>query len=193
MGKFLDGLALAGLNDLTILLLQFGHGHGSCAAGALVAGYMDALDVRELFNGLKHNNHHDGGAVGVGNDAAGTVERVLGIALGHNQGHIGVHAEGRAVVNHHSAILGDGLGKLQTGVASGTGEGNVHILEVVVVLQQLYLNLLSTEIIFGAGTAGRAEQHQFVKGEVSLFQHSQELLSYSSAGTYNSYFHFFLP
>ena len=49
--------------------------------------------MREFLDWLEDNDHHDGGAVGVGNDVSRAVECVLGIALGYNEGHIVVHAE----------------------------------------------------------------------------------------------------
>ena len=100
------------VHQLAILLLQLCHGSSACARSALVAGDVYALDVAEMLERLQHYNHHDSGAVRVGDDAARTVQSVLGVALGHNQWHVVAHAESRRVVDHHGAVLGDGLGEL---------------------------------------------------------------------------------
>ena len=109
--------------------------------------------MRQLVDGLEHHNHHDGGAVGVGDDVAGTVERVLGVPLRHHEGHILIHAESAGVVDHHSTILGDGLSKLQAGAATSRCQGDVHVLKVVVVLQEFHLVLFTTEVVFRSGAS----------------------------------------
>ena len=150
VGKLLDGLYLTLFYHLLILLLQFGHSSGTSTRSALVRRNVDALDVRDFLQWLKHHDHHNGGAVGVGNDATRTVQRILGIALGHHQGYIVVHAESAGVVNHHSTILRDGLGKLLRRAGTSRGEGNVDILEIVVMLEQLHSQLLTAEGVFRA-------------------------------------------
>ena len=47
--EFLDGLHLAGLYNLLVLLLQFGHSGGTGTRGTLVRSDMDALDVAQLL------------------------------------------------------------------------------------------------------------------------------------------------
>ena len=168
----------------------FSHGSRTRSARALVAGHVDALDVAETLQRLQNHDHHDGGAVGVGDDAARTVQGVLSVALGHHQGHVVVHAEGRAVVNHHTAVFCDVGGKFLAGAGTGTGEGDVDVLEVIVVLQQLHLQFLATEGVCSAGTALRAEQHQFIHREISLVEQAQKLLAHGARSAHNSYFHF---
>ena len=68
--------------------------------------------MAELLERLQYHYHHDGGAVRVGDDVARTVESVLGVALGHHQRHVVTHAERAGIVNHHGAVLCDGLGEL---------------------------------------------------------------------------------
>ena len=150
---------------------------------------MYALDMRQVFKGLQGNNHHDCGAVGVGDDAARTYKSILGIAFGHNQRHIIVHAERAGIVYHYGSVLRYGLGKFLAGATSGTCEGNVNALEVVVVLQELHSYFLATESVFASRTSLTAEEQQLVNREVSLVEHSQELLSYCATGTNNSYSH----
>ena len=147
VGELLHGLHLARLDHLLILLLQFGHGGSTGTRGTLIRRDVDALDVRDILQGLQHYYHHDGRTVGVGNDATGTLQCILGITLGHHQGHIVVHAESTRVINHHGTILGNRLSKLLRRAGTCRGEGNVNVLEVVVVLQQLHGQLLATESI----------------------------------------------
>ena len=111
---------------------------------------MDALDVRDFLQWLKHYDHHNGGAVGVGNDTTRTVQCILSVALRHYQGYIVVHAEGTGVVNHHSTILCDGLSKFLRRAGTSRGEGDVDILEIVVMLEQLHCQLLTAEGVFRA-------------------------------------------
>ena len=86
-------------------------------------------------------------------------------------------------------MLGDRLCELLAGAASGTGEGYVHALEVVVVLQQLHLNLLSPERVLGACTAGASEKQKLIHREIPLVKHTEELLSHCATGAYYCYFH----
>ena len=151
---------------------------------------MDTVDVAELLDGLQHYNHHDGGAVGVGDDATGAVEGVLGIDLGHYQWHVLVHAEGAGIVNHHRAVLGDGLGKLLGSAATGRNEGYIYIAEVVVVLEQLDFVLFTFESVFGTCAALGAKQYQLIDGKLSLCENTKKLLSNGATRAHNCYFHF---
>ena len=54
---------------------------------------MDALDVAEVLQRLQYNNHHNRCAVRIGNNATGTLQGILCITLGHNQGYVIVHTE----------------------------------------------------------------------------------------------------
>ena len=95
---------------------------------------MDALDVRDVLQWLEYHHHHNCGAVGIGNDATGTVQGIFGIALRHHQGYVVIHTERTGIVNHHSTILGDGFCKLLRRAGSGRGKGNIDVLKVIVVL-----------------------------------------------------------
>ena len=120
---------------------------------------MDALDMRELLQWLQAYHHHYSGAVRVGDDAARTVEGILGIALWHYQWYILVHAERAGIVDHHGTILGDILTEFLGGACSGRSEGDVNTLEVVVMLKQFHLIFLTAEGVFRAGTTLRAKEH----------------------------------
>ena len=64
-----------------------------------------------------------------------------------------------------------------------------YAFEVVVMLQEFYFYFFSSEGVFSSCAAFAAEQEQFVDGEISLVQYSQELLSYGTACAYYCYFH----
>ena len=189
MGELLDSLHLTLFYHFLILLLQLCHRCGTGTRGTLIARHMDALDVGNLLQRLKHNHHHDRGTVRIGNDTTGAVQGILGIALRHYQGHIVVHTEGTGVVDHHGTILRDGLSKFLRCTSTCTGKGDIHILEIVVMLEQLHFNLLSLEGVFLTCATLRAKQHQFVHGEIPLIKNPQKLLSYGSTCTYNCNFH----
>ena len=111
IGELLDGDRLT-IEHLAILGLQFLHGCGSRTRCCLIGGNMYLLDMADILDALQYHNHHDSGAVWIGNDSLGTNQCVLGIALGHYEGYVGVHAECRTVVNHHGSILRNVGGKL---------------------------------------------------------------------------------
>ena len=74
------------------------------------------------------NQADDGRAVGVGDKAVMPLD-VVGVDLGHDQRHLGVHAEGMAVVDHDGAAL-DGLGQQLLGdIVAGSAEYDVAALK----------------------------------------------------------------
>ena len=143
VGELLDSLHLTLFYHLLILLLQFGHGSGTGTRSTLIRSHVDALDMREFLQRLEYHDHHDRCTIRVGNNTTGTVQGILGIALGHHQGYIVVHAESTGIVNHHSTVFRNCLGKFLRGASTGRGESDIHILEVIVVLQQLHFDFLT--------------------------------------------------
>ena len=111
------------------------------------------------------------------------------VQLGHNQRHVVAHTERARIVNHHRAILGDGVSIFLGCAGSGRSESNVHTFKVIVVLKKFNFILFTAEGIFRACTAWRTKQNQFVDWKISLFEYAKELLSDSSARANNSYFH----
>ena len=109
--------------------------------------------MAQIVDGLEHNNHHDSGAVGVGNNATWTVEGILGIHFGNYQGYIVAHTECTRVVDHHGTILGDGFGKLLRGAAACRCKGDVDVFEIVVMLKQFDGQFFSTKCVSGTCTA----------------------------------------
>ena len=188
VSEFIDGGRTA-IEHLAVLLLQFGHGCCTGTAGSLVAGHVDAADMTDTLQGLEAHDHHDGRAVGVGDDATGSVEGILSVALGHHEGNILVHAECGAVVYHHGAVFGDGFGKVLGGAATGADKSYVYSFEVIVVLQQTDRIVLAAEGISASGAAFAAKQYEFVNREIALIEHTQKFLTYGAAGAHDSYFH----
>ena len=101
-----------------------------------------------------------------------------------------LHAEGAAVVYHHGSEARNVVGKLLRHASAGRRKGDVHALEVIVVLQKFHLVFLTAETVFVARAAMRTEECEMVDGEVALGEHLEELLSYCAAGSYYCYIHF---
>ena len=160
-----DGLAV---EQLAILLLQLVHRSRSGTARTLIRRHADALDVAQLLQRLQRHDHHNRRAVRVGDDATRTVQRVLGVALGHHQRHIVVHTERTRIVDHHATVLRNRLGKLLRCSTASRHKRHVDAFEIVVVLQQLHFVFFTTKSVFAARTTLRAEQNQFVDGEIAL-------------------------
>ena len=175
--------------QLGILRDQFVHRRGACPAGRLVGRNVYAADVREILDRLQRHDHLDRRAVGVGDNAARSVLRIAGIDLGHHQGHIGIHAEGARIVDHNGSMPGDRLCKLARCPGTGRRQGEIHPLEIVVVLQQLDGNIFSAEFVRPSRTAFRTEQQQGVDPQVAFLQNFQKFLAHSPAGAHNRNFH----
>ena len=103
--------------------------------------------MRETFDRLQTYHHHDCGAVRVCNDATRTVEGIFCIALWNHERYVTVHTERTGIVDHHSTKLRDVFSKLLGNTSSSRGERNVYSFEIVAVLQQLNLIVLSAESV----------------------------------------------
>ena len=188
VGELLD-LRLTAFGQVGVLPFEFGHRLRPCAAGRLVGGHVHAADVRHALDGLQRHHHLNGGAVGVGDDAARSVERVASVDFGHDQRYVGLHAEGARIVDHQRSVAGDRPGEFARRARSGRREGNVHAAEVVVVSQQLDGDGFPAEHIGLSGAAFRSEQQQFVHRQGTLFENAQELLTYGAARADDCDFH----
>ena len=109
---------------------------------------MDSLDVREILNRLEYHYHHDSSAVRISDDVARTVQCILSIALRNYQRHVVTHTESTGVVDHHSAILSDSLSEFLACATASRSECDVHVLEIIVVLQEFDLVFLAFECVF---------------------------------------------
>ena len=149
--------------------------------------------MAEALDGLQGHDHHDGGAVGVGDDAARAVEGIGGVALGHHEGHVFVHAESRRVVDHHCTVFRDVGGKFLRSARACGGEGDVYAPEVFrLVAQFLDGVLLAAKFVLPACAALRAEKQEVVYGKLALRKHAQKFLANGAAGTDDCYVHFLL-
>ena len=127
------------------LVIQLGHTTCPSSAGGLIGGYVDTADVAEALDGVQGDDHLDGCAVGVGDDATGADEGIGSIYLRYDERDIILHTEGAGVVDHHGAVLGDRLCILEGYTPTGRDEGHVNILEVIAVLEQAYRIFLPKE------------------------------------------------
>ena len=86
-------------------------------------------------------------------------------------------------------MLSDSLGKLFRSRAARRYKSIVDTFEVVVVFKLLYSVLYTFECVTCSRTACRAEKYKLVKGEISLIEDAQELLSHRAADANDSNFH----
>ena len=112
------------------LFQQFLHRLRARAAGRLIGGGDDAADRGQLAQGRDGHQHHDRGAVRVGDDAP--VRRdVFRVDLRDDERHFGVHAE-RARSCQSRPRPPDGGGReLSAARAARREEGDVNALETV--------------------------------------------------------------
>ena len=66
----------------------------------------------------------------------------------------------------------------------------IHITEIVVVLQPFNRELCAAERIGASGTPLRTEKPQLVDRQCAFLQYVQKFLTYGAAGTYDCDFHF---
>ena len=131
--------------------------------------------------------------LGVGDDAARTIECIRGVAFGNDEGHVLIHAESAGVVDHHGAVAGDVFGEVARDAGAGAGEGDVDVAEVVgVVAEFTYRHVAIAETIDFAGATFRTEEAKFVDGKLAFGQYAEKLLAYGTAGAYNGYVHRFV-
>ena len=164
------------------LIVQLGHGRRAGAGSGLVGGHHDALDGREVVERLQRDDHLDGGAVRVRNNAI-MPRHILRVHLGHHQGHVLIHAEGAGVVDHHGTGGGDRLAHLLGHGGAGREQRDVDALE------GLRRHLLHGKLagrhesapLEGHLLASRARARKsanLTRREVHVMQHAQKLLSH---------------
>ena len=75
------------------LLLELRHALLACPRNRLIGRHNDAADLRDIVERLQPHHHNDGRAVRVCDDALVRLN-CLGVDLGDDERHLGVHAEG---------------------------------------------------------------------------------------------------
>ena len=100
--------------------------------GRLIGRHHHPLDAGEVVQRLQRHHHLDRRAVRVGDDVALLVvgDR-LRIDLGHDQRHVGLHAELRGVVDHDGTRLGRARRELRRHLGAGRGQHDIDAAEIV--------------------------------------------------------------
>ncbi len=180
-----------GFDDVLVLLLEFFHSNCTCTTCALVRGNANLLDVGNLFDGVKNHNHHDGGAVGVCDNAAtavfSLVERnVASVHFGNDQGNIVHHTEVAGVVHNYSAVFNSDRSKFLRNCCTCRGENQVHALECISA-GQFNLQLFTLEGVFLTDATFRSEELEVLEREVALFQDGKQFLADGTGGAHDGY------
>ena len=130
------------------------------------------------------NQADDGRAVGVGDKAVMPLD-VVGVDLGHDQRHLGVHAEGMAVVDHDGAAL-DGFGQQLLGdIVAGSAEYDVAALKGLGA-SLLNHNLLAAELDGLARRACARQQLELTDRKLLLVEALEHLGAHGSRRAQNS-------
>ena len=130
------------------------------------------------------NQADDGRAVGVGNETMMPLD-VVGIDLGHDQRHLGIQAEGVAVVDHDGAAL-DSLGQQLLGdIVTGGTEHDVAALKGLGA-SLLNHNLLAAELDGLTRRACARQQLELTDRKLLLVQALEHLGAHGSRRAQNS-------
>ena len=92
------------------LLHQLQGASCACAGYRLVGGGDHGLNGGKLCQGVDGHQGHDGGAIGIGDDALVPLH-ILGVDLWDHQGHIWVQTKRAGIIYEHSARCLDSRGK----------------------------------------------------------------------------------
>ena len=183
--KRLAGKQLSGLG------LQLLHALGTCARRGLVAAHDDAVDVAKFAQRLECDDHLDGRAVGVCDDAVVLGDGV-GVDLGHDQRNIGLNAERRGVVDHYGASIVNGLAELLGDGRSGREERDIDAIKGLVG------HLLDGKLACGnlaaackgellAGRACGGQDADLAGRKIKLLKALEHLAANGAGGTGDSY------
>ena len=117
--------------DRAGLVEQFVHRGAPGAGHRLIGGDDHPLDPGDVVQRLQRDDHLDCRAVRVGDDVSLLVlpDR-LRIDLRHDQRHVGLHAEGRGVVDHHRARLRRARRERLRRLAAGRGQHDIDVFEI---------------------------------------------------------------
>ena len=178
------GLKVFALGKGLDLIVEFVDAALARAADGLVGRGDDRLDGALLGEGVNGHEGHDGGAVGVRDDALVPLH-VLGVDLGDDKGDVGVEAERARIVDEHRARLDDRGGKTLGDVVLGRAENDIKALKRVV--RRLDDGaLLTAEHDFAARASGACDGTKGRNGEVALFENFDHFLTDGAGGAENT-------
>ena len=174
-------------DDVLVLLLQLFHGNGTGAACALVRRNVDLLDLRNLVDRIQNDNHHDGRAVRVCDDALTAEFRfvkldVFRIHFRNDERNVRIHAVEASVVDADSTGLHCGRKEFLGNGGSCGGEHDVHTLEGIV-SEFFNSQFFTAELDLTASATLGCEKLQRIQLEVAFFKDGEEFLSYCACGT----------
>ena len=159
---------------------------GAACAGtghSLIGGGSHGADGSQSIQRIDRRNGNDGGAVGVSDDAA-VPGHVLGVDLGHDQGHLGIQPEGRGIIHKHSTGLHDGGSELLGNVILRCAQHDIHALKGLVPgFLNGYLFIAPLQCLACASCAG--QRNQLANREIALLENLHHFLSHGAGGTQN--------
>ena len=164
------------------LVPQLVHAFLAGAGHRLIGRDHDPLDPGRVVQGLQRRDQLDGRAVGVGDDVLllGVLDRV-GVHLGHDQGHVGVLAEGRGVVDHDGAGLADLFGPGARDLAAGRHQDQIDLGEVELFDVLAFDGLVAERDLDPLGLA-RGDGVDFIDGEFQLLEDVQHFAAHIARG-----------
>ncbi len=162
---------------------EFFHGGGAGTAGGLVGGGDEAGDAIDLVDGPERGDGDDGAAVGVGDDALVGFYG-LGVDLGDDEGHGGIHTESGRVIDGDGSGLGSEGAEFFGDAAAGGEEGDVDAGKAG------FCEFLNGDgpALEGHGFTGGArgsEEAQFLHGEFALIETVEKFDADGTSGTNN--------
>ena len=160
------------------LTLELLNAHCATAGDGLVAGGKNTLHAKGPMQRRQRHEGDDGGAVGVGNDAA-VFFAVGSIDLRHHEWHMFLHAKGARIIHHDRPGIHRVLSKGFAGAAAGTEEGDVHAGKR---LGRQFAHRVSfaLEAYTFAGTALGGERDQLIHRKAAGLEHLEHFLSDST-------------
>ena len=173
-GGRLAGERVARLLVQRVDRLRAGAGH------RLVGRDGDVLEAGLVADRAQHRHELHGRAVRVRDQAAVPAERVR-VDVGHDQRHVGLHAEGRRVVDDDRAALDGDRRPLARARRAGREDGEVDAVEGLG-LDGAHLELLVAEAHARAGAAGAGEADELAEVEAALGQHLAQDLADGAGG-----------
>ncbi len=138
-------------DDFLVLLLEFCHACCTGAACALVRGNVNGLDLAQVVDRLEGDNHHDGRAVRVSDDALVELD-VFRVHFRHDERNVRVHAEETRVVDDDCAGINSDRSEFLGNACACRREHEVNVLEGVLA-SQFNLELFALETVFAANAA----------------------------------------